>query len=193
MMIRKAAVAGAFYPADEQQLQNSIKQLFADGKLYQLDTITKKFPRALVLPHAGYIYSGAVAALGYSLLSEFTQQINKVVLLGPSHRVAFRGIALPESDYFSTPLGNISVDQSAAEMLQHLPFVFQSEEAHQQEHSIEVQLPFIQSLLTEFSIIPMVVGDATAEEVSQVIDCYLGKPGVLVVISTDLRDRKSVV
>jgi len=183
MLIREAAVAGAFYPDDETQLQHSIKQLFGAAKI---PDIKRKLPKALILPHAGYIYSGAVAASGYSLLSGFTEQIDRVVILGPSHRVAFHGIALPDSEYFSTPLGELTVDPFAQEMLHHLPFVFQSENAHLLEHSIEVHLPLLQSILTDFTIVPMVVGDATADEVLQVIECYLGKAGVLVIVSTDL-------
>lgn len=184
MLTRKAAVAGSFYPADRYQLAESVSQLLAECA--DPEIVNQTLPRALIVPHAGYIYSGVAAAQAYSLLSGLASKINKVVLLGPSHRIAFDGIALPESNYFATPLGKVTVDAEAFQELQHLPFVFCSEQAHLQEHSIEVHLPFLQSILSDFSIIPILVGDASADEVEQVIDCYLGKPGVLVIVSTDL-------
>ena len=186
MLIREAAVAGAFYPADQHHLQACIEAYFGEATFHHAANKHHSLPKALILPHAGYIYSGAVAAEGYSLLADYAEDIHTVLLLGPSHRVAFRGIATTSSDYFSTPLGDIKVDREASEELQHLPSVYASDQAHLQEHSLEVHLPFLQSVLSDFSIIPLVVGDATADEVAEVISLYLGKPGVLVVISTDL-------
>ena len=186
MSIRNAAVAGAFYPADKQELQDQLNKLLADELLSATKTNKTSLPKALILPHAGYIYSAEVAAVGYRLLNDYKTSINKVVLLGPSHRLAFEGVALPESDYFATPLGFITVDPTAWQQLQSLPFVFQSEQAHLYEHSLEVQLPFLQVLLKQFSIVPLVVGDATPEQVAKIIEFYLGEEGVLIIISTDL-------
>jgi AmmeMemoRadiSam system protein B len=187
MGIRQAAVAGTFYPDDSLHLQNNIKHLFADAEIDVTSTKTEN-PQALILPHAGYIYSGVTAAKGYRLLHEdnHINPINKVLILGPSHRVGFSGIAVPESTLFATPLGNVAVHVNAVQELLKLPFVISSDEAHQFEHSLEVHLPFLQSKLNGFEIIPLVVGDASVDQVTEVIDGFLGMPGVLVVISTDL-------
>jgi len=186
MSIRNPAVAGAFYPANRQQLFTDVSKMLAAKSLHQHQEQDTHLPKALILPHAGYVYSGPVAAQGYQLIKKYKNSISKVVLLGPSHRVGFRGIALPEDKYFATPLGEISVDQQAMVQLQDLPFVFQSEQAHYQEHSLEVHLPFLQVLLDKFSIVPLVVGDASADEVAEVIETFIGLENVLIVISTDL-------
>jgi len=186
MSIRNAAVAGAFYPANKAQLFRDVRNLLAADSFHDHRALESTFPKALILPHAGYIYSGPVAAEGYRLLGKYKDAINRVVILGPSHRVAFQGIALPQNDYFSTPLGSIPVDPEAVSQLQDMPFVFQSEDAHREEHSLEVHLPFLQVQLDNFSIIPLVVGDASPSQVAEVIEKYIGLPGVLVIISTDL-------
>jgi len=186
MSVRNPAVAGTFYSANKQQLHDHVMQLVQDNTNLSKPSDLSVLPKAMILPHAGYIYSGACAAQGYSLLSNYADSIHSVLLLGPSHRVAFTGIALPSTDIFMTPLGSVKVDAHAKQVLKNLPFVFESDEAHLQEHSIEVHLPFLQSLLIDFSVIPLVVGDASADEVAQVIEHYIAKPGVLVVVSSDL-------
>lgn len=188
MLIREAAVAGSFYPADPDQLESTIDSFLApeQAEAEEGDCQSSLLPKALIVPHAGYIYSGSTAASGYRLLAQHRHQIDKVVLLGPAHRVPFQGIALPESKYFLTPLGQVVVDPDAWDTLSQMPFVSQWEVPHQMEHSLEVQLPFLQKLLPSFSIIPLVVGDASEDQVMEILQHYLGKPGVLVIVSTDL-------
>ena len=184
--IRQPAVAGLFYPADKQSLENDVQQYLKEAN-YGRDII----PKAIVVPHAGYIYSGPVAATAYKQLIPIKDKINRVILLGPSHRVAFTGLAVPESDIFKTPLGNITIDQEGIRLLADLPQVITSEQAHREEHSLEVQLPFLQEVLGEFSLIPIVVGDADRHEVAEVINrLWCNENGcdehTLIVISTDL-------
>jgi len=185
--IRDPAVAGMFYPADEQTLKDDVLAYLAQTH----DKVAQQ-PKALVVPHAGYIYSGPIAATAYNQLIPFKDKINRVVLLGPSHRVGFSGLALPESDYFYTPLGEIPVDKQAVKELSHLTQVVVSERAHREEHSLEVQLPFLQLILDEFTLVPIVVGDAERHEVAEVIkQAWCGEnehcdEHTLIVISSDL-------
>jgi AmmeMemoRadiSam system protein B len=145
-----------------------------------------KVPKAIIAPHAGYIYSGPIAASAYARLKKAHHLITRVVIIGPSHRVGFRGLAVSRSQTFTTPLGNIPVDQHAIETILQLPFVEYLEQAHTHEHSLEVQLPFLQEVLDDFSIVPIVVGEATVDQVSQVIDVLWGGDETLIVISSDL-------
>ena len=179
--IRQPAVAGMFYPADKQSLKDDIQQY-----LDQAETELKIKPKAIVVPHAGYIYSGPIAATAFNQIIPFKDEINRVVLLGPSHRVAFTGLAVPESDVFNTPLGNIQIDQKGIQLLSDLPQVIASDQAHREEHSLEVELPFLQETLDEFTLIPLVVGDAERHEVAEVINRLWGDEHTLIVISTDL-------
>ncbi len=179
---RLPAVAGMFYPAEANILRQDIQQYLA-----QVDTrVSNTRPRAIIVPHAGYVYSGAVAASAYKQIIPFRDQIKRVVLLGPSHRVAFSGLAVPESDEFTTPLGNIPIDTDAVNKLLTFPQVIASDRAHRDEHSLEVQLPFLQEILGHFSLVPLVVGDADRHEVAEVIDLFLDDQQTLIVISTDL-------
>ena len=180
-LIRQPAVAGLFYPADGQSLRHDIQHYLTDVNC-ELSTN----PKAIVVPHAGYIYSGPIAASAYKQIIPFKDTINRVVLLGPSHRVAFSGLAVPEADVFSTPLGNIPIDQKGIQLLSNFPQVIASDQAHKEEHSLEVQLPFLQQVLNEFSLIPLVVGDADRYEVAEVIKALWGDEHTLIVISTDL-------
>ena len=179
--IRQPAVAGLFYPADKESLKQDIGQYLEQAN-YGRDII----PKAIVVPHAGYIYSGPIAASAYKQIIPISDKINRVVLLGPSHRVGFSGLAVPESDVFKTPLGNIPIDQKGIQLLADLPQVIVSDQAHRDEHSLEVQLPFLQEILGEFSLIPIVVGDAERFEVAEVIKRLWGDEHTLIVISTDL-------
>lgn len=178
--IRQPAVAGAFYPANPQQLQTML-----NGYLQQVDPV-KTSPKAIIVPHAGYIYSGAIAATAYARLKANRTTITRVVLLGPSHRVGFRGLAVSHAEFFNTPLGDIPLDSAAIEKLSHFPFVEYIDQAHYLEHSLEVQLPFLQTTLEKFSLIPIVAGDCPPEQVEQVLEQFYGQDDTLIVISSDL-------
>ena len=179
--VRQPAVAGLFYPEDKDSLEKNIQHYIEEAN-YGRD-IT---PKAIVVPHAGYIYSGPIAATAYKQIIPIKDKINRIILLGPSHRVAFTGLAVPESDFFKTPLGNIPIDQKSIQSLVDLPQVIFSDQAHREEHSLEVQLPFLQKILGEFSLIPLVVGDASSHDVAEVINKLWGDEHTLIVISTDL-------
>ena len=183
--IRTPAVAGLFYPADARQLANDVQQYLAQARTdapRPFDLI----PKALIVPHAGYIYSGAIAATAYATLRPVSARIRRVVLLGPTHRVAVRGLALPGADAFDTPLGRVMLDADAARAIANLPQVSISAEAHAQEHALEVQLPFLQSALKDFTLLPLAVGMASAEEVAEVLEAVWGGDETLIVISSDL-------
>lgn len=143
-------------------------------------------PRALIAPHAGYIYSGPVAATAYRQLRARSQAWRRVLLLGPSHRVAFAGLALSSAESYGTPVGDIAIDGGACRELLRLPQVTVLDQAHAQEHSLEVHLPFLRAVLDDFLLIPVVVGDATPEQVAEVIESFWDQPDVLVVVSSDL-------
>jgi len=178
--IRTAALAGSFYPADADQLRHTLADL-----LNEVETPSGS-PKALIAPHAGYIYSGSTAAKAYANLNSIKNNIKRVVILGPAHRVYVKGMALPNASAFATPLGNIDIDSEGLKKIKHLPQVQFSDEAHAQEHSIEVHLPFLQTCLNKFSLLPIVVGDASPEQVAQVLELLWGNEETLIVISTDL-------
>lgn len=143
-------------------------------------------PAALIAPHAGFIYSGPIAASAYSQLAARRTRTARVVLLGPSHRVPFRGLALSSALGYATPLGDVAIDSEACREILHLPQVGVLDEAHAEEHSLEVHLPFLRALLDDFVLVPVVVGDASAEDVAQVIETFWGQDDTLIVISSDL-------
>lgn len=179
--IRQPAVAGAFYPARKGELHGMLETMLAsaadDGQ---------PAPKAMILPHAGYVYSGPVAASGYARLLPVAHGIERVIVMGPSHRVAFHGLALPDADTFRTPLGDIPLDTGAIRRLLALPQAHLDNEAHRQEHSVEVHLPFLQEVLGEFKLVPVVVGDATPAEVCEAVELLWGGPETLLVVSSDL-------
>ena len=177
--VREAAVAGLFYPADAGELSETVRSLLSSGQP------AGSAPRALIAPHAGYVYSGAVAATAYATLIPFADCYRRVVLLGPSHRVPLSGLASSSADAFRTPLGDVPLDRRLIAALDS-PFVVVSEEAHRLEHSLEVQLPFLQTVLNEFTLVPLVVGDTAPENVAAVIDALWNEPGTLFVVSSDL-------
>lgn len=179
--IRPAAVAGLFYPDDPSQLKSDILDYLGQANPHSSTT-----PKAIIAPHAGYIYSGPVAASAYKLIEPAANKINQVILLGPSHRVALRGIATPAADYFATPLGNIKVNQSLCHELEQLDFVQPNPAAHQQEHSLEVHLPFLQLILDDFELVPLVVGDCDSASVSQLLEPLWDREDTLIIISSDL-------
>jgi len=188
--IRPAAVAGSFYPADRQMLADNVNELLKQAAVgtrlasgQDTDTLP---PKAIVVPHAGYIYSGQTAAIAYSHLSKWRAAIKRVILLGPVHRVPVRGLALPDVDAFTTPLGEVRLDQAAIASIAHMPQVVHSYPAHAQEHALEVQLPFLQSVLDNFSLVPLAVGDATQQEVAEVMEILWGGSETIIVVSSDL-------
>lgn len=181
MNIRPAAVAGQFYQADKTQLKADIERLLAPVRS---SSSTK--PRALIVPHAGYIYSGSTAAQAYGTLTKYRNDYRRVILLGPAHRVYLDGMALPSVDAFRTPLGDISLDMKVIEAIRELPGMVVSDEAHRLEHSLEVHLPFLQSVLDDFTLVPIVVGDCSAATVANLIDLLEGLDDTLIVISSDL-------
>lgn len=180
--IRPAAVAGMFYPGNPVDLASNLDRMLTEAESHA----PALAPKALIVPHAGYIYSGPIAASGYALLKPLADNIRRVVLLGPTHRVAVRGLALPGAEAFSTPLGAVPVDQAAVRSIAELPQVTVSQEAHALEHSLEVHLPFLQTVLDNFSVLPLAVGMASPEEVAEVLDKLWGGPETLIVISSDL-------
>jgi MEMO1 family protein len=182
--VRQPAVAGTFYAGQGAVLSNHVMTMLAAAKL-GVD-VSAGSPKAIIVPHAGYIYSGTTAALAYASLSSARKTIRRVVLLGPVHRVAVRGLALPGTDAFATPLGDIEIDQAAVAAIAPLRQVVVSPAAHAQEHSLEVQLPFLQAVLDDFKLVPLAVGDATPTEVTQVLEVLWGGPETLIVISSDL-------
>ncbi len=181
--VRPAAVAGSFYPGEAGVLKHDIQAMLA-AVAAPAEAIAP--PKALIVPHAGYIYSGPIAASAYAQLIPLRHQIRRVVLLGPVHRVPVRGLALPEADSFETPLGIIALDQQAMAQVSGLPQVVESVPAHAWEHSLEVQLPFLQMVLDDFSLVPLAVGDATPQEVAEVLEHLWGGSETLIVISSDL-------
>lgn len=179
-VIREAAVAGQFYPANASELHTAISAFFEDVRPQ-----SGPAPKALIVPHAGYGYSGPVAATAYATLLAHREQYTRVVLLGPAHRVAVRGLALSAADVFRTPLGDVPLDKEAIAAL-NLPEVMVFDAAHQLEHSLEVHLPFLQSVLESFSVVPLIVGDVAAETVAEVIETLWGGLETLIVVSSDL-------
>jgi MEMO1 family protein len=183
---RQPAVAGAFYPADPKALRREVEALLADAAGFFEAAALAAPPKALICPHAGYVYSGPVAARAYRLLAPARERIRRVVLLGPAHRAAVRGLAIPTVAAFRTPLGDIPLDAEGRARMLGLPQVVADDKAHAFEHSLEVQLPFLQNMLDSFVLLPLAVGAATPEAVGEVLDAAWGGPETLVVISSDL-------
>jgi len=179
--IRPPAVAGRFYAGEPDRLQAEVSAL-----LLEASAPCEIPPKALIVPHAGYVYSGCVAAAGFAMLRDSGSTIKRVVLIGPAHYVPVRGIAAPTVNALETPLGHIPVDQDALTALADLPFVVQSDAAHAPEHALEVELPFLQILLASFQVVPLVVGDSRPLEVALVLRRLWGGAETLVLVSSDL-------
>lgn len=178
--IRPPAVAGTFYPKDPVELTHAVQRYLASAKRVSV------VPKALIAPHAGYIYSGPVAGSAYASLACLKRPVERVVLIGPSHRVGFEGLALTSALFYSTSLGTVPIDVEAQNAVSGLPGMQVIDEAHAYEHSLEVHLPFLQHTLRMFKLIPLIAGSASAEQVAEVLDRLWGGPETLFVISTDL-------
>src|SRR5688500_2953486 len=179
--IRTPAVAGTFYPAHADRLRVAI-----DGYLAAGDARDAPTPKAVIAPHAGYVYSGPVAGHAFGALGEEDSRISRAVVIGPAHFVPIRGLALPSAQAFRTPLGDVPLDDNAIEAIRDLPQVQVADAPHRPEHALEVELPFLQTVLGDFALVPLVVGDATPEEVAQVLHRLWHGPETLLVISSDL-------
>src|SRR6478672_3949511 len=179
--VRHPAVAGAFYPSGAQVLKSTVEALLSQAtKSGELSGLC-----GLVTPHAGYVYSGPIAGEAFSLLTHSNDGPNRIVLIGPPHYVPVRGIVAPSTLAFATPLGDVVVDVDAVESLRDAGLVTIDDTPHTPEHALEVELPFLQSVLEDFSIVPLLVGAASPEQVARVIETMLGKR-TLLVVSTDL-------
>jgi AmmeMemoRadiSam system protein B len=172
-----------FYPADPRALRRQVEEFLAAAAPRRPGAARAK---AVIAPHAGYIYSGPTAAVAFAQLAADAGEIRRIVLLGPAHRVALRGLGLPACEAFATPLGEVPVASEAATRVAALPGVGDHAAAHAPEHSLEVELPFLQLVLEEFDLLPLVVGEATGEEVAAVLDAVWGGPETRIVISSDL-------
>ncbi|NFV80485.1 AmmeMemoRadiSam system protein B [Magnetospirillum aberrantis] len=182
-VLRPAAVAGMFYPADAAELSRQIATFLAAAPPAEAGA---PVPKMLIAPHAGYVYSGPVAAHAYALLTAARGRISRVVLMGPSHRVAFRGIATSGADVWTTPLGEVAIDRDMVARLMALPMVGELDKAHAMEHSLEVHVPFLQTTLGDFQLVPLVAGETPRDMVAAVLDAAWGGPETLIVVSTDL-------
>jgi AmmeMemoRadiSam system protein B len=179
--IRRAAVAGLFYPDDARELASTV----ADA----LDVSVppdESAPKAIIVPHAGYVYSGQTAGVAYARLRRLRDRITHVVLIGPAHRAWVDGIAVSGADAFATPLGTVEIDDALRRRVLEAPAVVVDDRAHAAEHSLEVQLPFLQTTLDHFTVLPLAVGDATPHEVAMALERVWGGPETLIVVSSDL-------
>ena len=181
---RPSAVAGSFYPADGEALGQAVDGYLASAKADLPEDAAP--PKALIAPHAGYVYSGALAAKAYAAVAARAEEITRVVLLGPAHRVHFKGMAVPSAEIFQSPLGPVKIDREATSRVLALPEVAERDDAHAEEHALEVQLPFLQRVLGDFQLLPIVVGEATADAVAKLLETLWGGPETLIVISSDL-------
>lgn len=185
--VRPPSVAGMFYPAAPDVLLAEVQGLLHAARPPLDGPVTR--PKAIIVPHAGYVYSGPVAATAYALLQATRPSltpISRIILLGPAHFVGFRGLALPGVDALATPLGQIPLDRNGVAAALSFPQVAELPQAHAREHSIEVHLPFLQAVLPRFSIVPLLVGDAAPWEVAEVLAVLWGGDETAIVVSTDL-------
>lgn len=185
--IRPAAIAGSWYPGDEPALSAALEKFMAAAtSLQHALSGTPPVPKAVIVPHAGYKYSGAIAARAYARIVPIADQITRVVLFGPAHRVYSKGLAIPSVEYFETPLGRVKLDQEYLHILKAQDYTEVSDAAHAEEHSLEIQIPFLQQVLGEFQLTPVVVGGASGEVVEDALKRLWGGAETLIVISSDL-------
>jgi len=182
---RPTAVAGLFYPDDSEVLERSLEHYLRDNDAEGVSSVYSDF-KALIVPHAGYDYSGPVAGKIYRQLRRRAGVISRVVLMGPSHRVPLHGMAIPSSRAFDSPLGPVDLDTGALSLLAGMPQVEVNDRAHALEHSLEVQIPFLQATLGRFALVPIVVGVCDEQSVADVLEELWGGEETLVVISSDL-------
>jgi len=185
--VRPTAVAGAFYPNHPAALAAMVEKFLGEARQAAEASGNVKPPQALIAPHAGYIYSGPIAASAYVRLEALAGTINRVVLFGPSHRTAVAGLATSSAEAFDTPMGAVPLDRDAIEQILSLPQVHIVDEAHEREHSLEVHLPFLIRVLggDSFKLVPLAMGDVSGQQVAEVIE-LLWQPQTLVIISSDL-------
>ncbi|MEY6432146.1 AmmeMemoRadiSam system protein B [Thioalkalicoccus limnaeus] len=180
LKVRSPAVAGHFYPGQPDALTRTIRDYLAEA------SVAVPPPKALIVPHAGYPYSGPIAASAYATLAPLRSIVTRVVLLGPAHRVLVHGLATSRAERFDTPLGSVRLDRATIDQALTWPGVVAMDEAHAHEHSLEVQLPFLQQVLADFELVPFVVGEAPRGQVADVLERLLGGPETLIVVSSDL-------
>lgn len=181
-LVRPAAVAGMFYPGEPAALAAEVASYLADAGAAE----GAAAPKAIIAPHAGYMYSGPVAGAIYARLRPLAGRVRRVVLVGPAHRVWVRGAAVPAVEGFHTPLGEVRLDAEALAVLRRLPFVEVNDHAHAREHALEVHLPFLQAVIGAFTLVPVVVGDASPDEMAALLDALWGGEETLVVVSSDM-------
>ncbi len=180
MKNKKADVAGLFYPSEPEELKSMLETFVNTAK--SVNNLT----RAVIAPHAGYVYSGPIAGSAYKALYSSKENIKNVIILSPSHNCSFDGVATHSAQAFSTPLGDIEVNQELKEKIASLPFIKELDEAFIREHALEVHLPFIQYVLPHAKILPLVVGQTYPEEIQMLIETLWNDPSNAFVISTDL-------
>lgn len=178
--VRAPAVAGSFYPAEPAHLETMVRRFLAEATSPQLPA-----PRLLIVPHAGYVYSGSVAASAYTLL-EGAERVRRAILVGPSHFVGFPGLAHPDVTAFATPLGDVPLDRDLEELLQHVQGIKRDAGAHAREHSLEVQLPFLQVVRPGVTVLPLLTGDDDPAPATEALEEALTAPDVVGVVSSDL-------
>lgn len=182
MRSRPPAVAGQFYPGSAERLSAEVVRLLAAAPEHRGTAAVK----ALIAPHAGYVYSGPVAATAFAAVKDRSAAIERVVVIGPAHYVAVRGVAVPTVDAFDTPLGRVPIDRAGMSALSDVPCVIASDVPHAPEHALEVELPFLQTVLRSFAVIPLLVGDAAPQEVAEALERVWGGEETLIVVSSDL-------
>lgn len=180
--VRPPAVAGLFYPHDAHELRDAVS-----GYLRQHSAVASAAPpKALIVPHAGYIYSGGIAASAYATVASLRPIVRRIVLIGPSHRVYLRGMAVPTAASFATPLGSVEIDSDLKSVLVQRGDVIEADAPHAQEHCLEVQLPFLQMLFDDFTLLPLVLGSIAPEDVAATLAQVWGDAATLVLVSSDL-------
>jgi AmmeMemoRadiSam system protein B len=175
-------VAGTFYPGDAAALAADVTSHLASAR----SVVPDAPPKAIIAPHAGYIFSGPIAGAAYARIAPLAGRVRRVVLAGPAHRVYVPGVAVPAAREFETPLGAVALDLAAVELARQFPFVEVSDRAHALEHSLEVHLPFLQSVLGDFRLVPLVVGEAAPAEMAALFEALWGGEETLIVVSSDL-------
>ena len=181
--IRRPAVAGLFYPGDASELREMVSEYLRQGVARASGAAP---PKALIVPHAGYIYSGGIAASAYATVAALRQSVRRIVLIGPSHRVYLRGMAVPAATSFATPLGRVEIDRELKAQLLQRDDVIEADAPHAQEHSLEVQLPFLQLMFDDFTLLPVVLGAIAPEHVGAALAQVWGDAATLVLVSSDL-------